>query len=399
MARAALIASVPGDQSSVRAAVTAFPQRFYGYAMVNPLADGATAVLEGAPALHAICLFPAMHRYCIQDARVEALLAAAETLTPSPAVFVHCGVLTVGVRKKLGLPSLFDMRFSNPLDLHAVALAHPQLRFIVPHFGAGMFREALMLADLCPNVYLDTSSSNSWMRYVGLDLRTVFRRALDVVGATRLLFGSDSSFFPRGWHGAVFRDAGASTCRIGCKRARCGLDSGRKSSRNFRESLRISVPRGHYLLGKGNAGMVLAEKLRHPLFPKLRVTRAAKASGRHAVLAGTMQELAAAARAGGGALHAVLILADAGTPLPGPAAREKLWQWFAVPSFVLVLGPDGRVLAYECEARDGLHIAGAERRCGDPEPFPCPCGRPGRRIHAIPAVHIPRGARTLRNAT
>jgi predicted TIM-barrel fold metal-dependent hydrolase len=96
------------------------------------------------------------------------------------------------------------MRYSNPLDLHAVALRHPGVHFIVPHFGAGYFREALMLADLCPNVYLDTSSSNSWMRFEGLDLATVFRRALSVVGPGRLLFGSDSSFFPRGWNREVF---------------------------------------------------------------------------------------------------------------------------------------------------------------------------------------------------
>ena len=84
-------------------------------------------------------------------------------------MFVHCGVLTVGIRRKLGLPSPFDMRFSNPLDLHAIALRYPRMPFMVPHFGAGYLREALMLADLCPNVYLDTSSSNSWMRYEGLD--------------------------------------------------------------------------------------------------------------------------------------------------------------------------------------------------------------------------------------
>ena len=53
-----------------------------------------------------------------------------------------------------------------------------------------------MLADLCPNVYLDTSSTNSWMRYEALDLKTVFRRALAVAGPERLLFGTDSSFFP-----------------------------------------------------------------------------------------------------------------------------------------------------------------------------------------------------------
>jgi predicted TIM-barrel fold metal-dependent hydrolase len=112
--------------------------------------------------------------------------------------------LTVGIRKKLGLPSPFDMRYSNPIEIHALAQRNPGVKFIVPHFGAGYLREALMLADLCPNVLLDTSSSNSWMRYEGLELKTVLRRALDVVGAQRLLFGTDSSFFPRAWNYEVY---------------------------------------------------------------------------------------------------------------------------------------------------------------------------------------------------
>ncbi len=206
--RAALIASVPGGEASVAAAVRSHPDRFYGYFMVNPTAPGAAervrAAIQGGH-LHCICLFPAMHRYSIQDERVRPLFEAAAAC-PGVAIFVHCGVLTVGVRGKLRLPSPFDMRFSNPIDLHAVALAFPQLGFIVPHFGAGYFREALMLCDLCPNVSLDTSSSNSWMRYQPqpLDLAGVFRHALDVAGPERLLFGTDSSFFPRGWHGAIF---------------------------------------------------------------------------------------------------------------------------------------------------------------------------------------------------
>src|SRR4029077_15708369 len=120
------------------------------------------------------------------------------------AVFVHCDSLTLGIRKKLRPPSPSDMRFSNPLELHSIALRYPRLKFVLPHFGGGYLRRALMLADLCPNVYLDTSSSNSWMRYEGLDLKTVFRRALDVVGAQRLLFGTDSSFFPRGWNYEIY---------------------------------------------------------------------------------------------------------------------------------------------------------------------------------------------------
>ena len=219
VSRAALIASVPGDQESVIAAVRRFPERFYGYMMVNPVDADAIAGVEKALAsthIHALCFFPAMHRYSIQDDRVAALLDRAAA-KPGVVAFVHCGVLSVGVRRKLGLPSLFDMRFSNPIDLHAVALRFPQIHFVVPHFGAGYFREALMLCDLCPNVYLDTSSSNGWMRYAEshLDLRSVFRRALDVTGPKRLLFGTDSSFFPRGWNGQIFEAQSKALYEIG----------------------------------------------------------------------------------------------------------------------------------------------------------------------------------------
>jgi predicted TIM-barrel fold metal-dependent hydrolase len=205
VARAALISSVPGDESSVESAVASHPDRFFGFCMVNPLEDRAVERVQIALrcGLHAVCLFPGMHRYALSDPAAEAIIRTAAAF-PGRAVFIHCGVLTVGIRKQLGLPSPFEMRFANPLDVHGPALRYPGLKFVLPHFGAGYLREALMISDLCPNVYLDTSSSNSWMRYQGLDLKTVFRRALDVVGAQRLLFGTDSSYFPRGWNYAIF---------------------------------------------------------------------------------------------------------------------------------------------------------------------------------------------------
>ncbi len=203
--RACLMASVHGDEGSVAAAVRAHPDRFYGFFMLDPLQPNAgerLAVAACDPGLHCVCFFPAMHTYSIADPR---LVPIFELISDHRlAAFVHCGALSVGVRKKLALPSQFDMRLSDPLNLHPVALHFPQIRFIVPHFGAGLLREALMLADLCPNVYLDTSSTNRWMLYEGLDLRTTFRRAIDLLGTERLLFGTDSSFFPRGWHRVVF---------------------------------------------------------------------------------------------------------------------------------------------------------------------------------------------------
>src|ERR1051326_5721383 len=99
VARAALIASIPGDAASVLAAQAERPDRFWAYAMVNPAAENAP-VVEG---LDAVCFFPAMHRYSIHDARVQPWLDQAAA--HGCAVFVHCGVLSVGVRKKLGLIS------------------------------------------------------------------------------------------------------------------------------------------------------------------------------------------------------------------------------------------------------------------------------------------------------
>lgn len=205
--RAALMASVPRDEESVAIAVARHPGRFVGYFMVDPTAEGAIVrVTEtlARPGMRCVCLFPAMHRYPLYDDRV---LRIAELLAkrPGTALFAHCGVLSVGVRKTLGLPNKFEMRFGNPLDLHLVATSQPTLPIIVPHFGAGLLREALMLADVCPNVHLDTSSSNGWIKYhPGLDLLQVFQQALAVAGPDRLLFGTDSSFFPRGWQRPVY---------------------------------------------------------------------------------------------------------------------------------------------------------------------------------------------------
>jgi predicted TIM-barrel fold metal-dependent hydrolase len=155
-----------------------------------------------------------MHHVALDDERVRKVIDAA--VGGDARVFVHCGQLTVGVRKALGLPSAFDLRLGDPLEVARLANAYPSVPFIVPHFGAGLLREALTAADTCPNIYLDTSSSNRWIRYMpGLTLDEVFRSALSVVGAGRILFGTDSSYFPRGWQKNVYDDQKAALDRIG----------------------------------------------------------------------------------------------------------------------------------------------------------------------------------------
>ena len=216
--RAALIASVPGDEASVAAAAARYPDRIVGFFMLDPVADDAPERARRGfeeLALRGVCLFPAMNHVPLDDRRVQQVVEVAAA-HPGTAVFVHCGVLSVGVRRKLGLPSRFDLRLGDPLGVARLALAYPQLPFIIPHFGAGLLREALMAADVCSNIYLDTSSSNSWMRYTpGLTLDTVFKTALSVVGPHRLLFGTDSSFFPRGWQRPIYDTQKAALSTLG----------------------------------------------------------------------------------------------------------------------------------------------------------------------------------------
>jgi predicted TIM-barrel fold metal-dependent hydrolase len=208
VSRAALIASVPGDEDSVAVAVGAHPDRFVGFFVVNPAAPDGLDHAERAFAelgMRGACLFPSMHRYRLDDERVRMLFELAGR--HHGVIFAHCGFLSIEARVRMGLPTLLDLRYGDPLALAATAAGYPNVPVILPHFGGGFFREALMAAEACPSIHFDTSSSNGWIKFVpGLTLSDVFRRALAVAGPHRLIFGSDSSFFPRGWrkviHGA-----------------------------------------------------------------------------------------------------------------------------------------------------------------------------------------------------
>ena len=198
--RAVLIASVPGDEGSVVEAVRLHRDRLSGYFLLNPQAPDALERARRAldAGLSGVCLFPAMHHFYPDDDALEPLLAELEAR--GAVAFVHFGLLMVPIRERLGLPPAIDLAYSYPHRLHAPANRHPRLAFVIPHFGCGFLTETLMLGRQAKNVYLDTSSSNSWMElFPGLELRRVFELALGSFGPMRILFGTDSSAFPRGW--------------------------------------------------------------------------------------------------------------------------------------------------------------------------------------------------------
>src|SRR6185436_10116217 len=114
VSRSVLMSSLPEQEHSVAEAARAHPSRFFGYFMFNPRTpdalNRATRAFDQL-GMKGLCLFPAMHRFSVQDEILEPIYAMAESRR-NVVIFVHCGVLTVGVRKKLGLPSKFDMSLS-----------------------------------------------------------------------------------------------------------------------------------------------------------------------------------------------------------------------------------------------------------------------------------------------
>ncbi len=107
---------------------------------------------------------------------------------------IHFGVLGGGG----GI--VFHPRMS-PLTVDPVARAFPELPIVVPHFGAGYWGDLLQLGWTHENVYVDTSGSNQWIRWMPypLTLESLVQKAYETFGPQRMIFGSDSSYFPRGF--------------------------------------------------------------------------------------------------------------------------------------------------------------------------------------------------------
>lgn len=107
---------------------------------------------------------------------------------------IHFGVLG-------GPGGVVTHPYINPLTMQNVVQKYVDIPFIFPHFGAGYWQELLHLAWSSPNVYVDSSGSNDWVRWMPykLSLENLFEKAYETIGPERMIFGTDSCRFPRGF--------------------------------------------------------------------------------------------------------------------------------------------------------------------------------------------------------
>lgn len=183
-----------GGNRQLAEIVARYPERFSGFAH-HPLAPGAERLLKEAVdalGLKGYKLIAPLTDYPFEHPELRGVWEfCAERQLP---VLIHFGWLGRG-GGVVAHPRL------SPLSLFTVARDFPEIPFIIPHFGVNHWGEVLALAWSLPNIYVDTSGSNQWTRWMPypLTLEDLFRKAYETLGPERILFGSDSSYFPRGF--------------------------------------------------------------------------------------------------------------------------------------------------------------------------------------------------------
>lgn len=170
-----------------------FPGYFLGYLNIQPYDQDAPEKIRKAAeeGFYGIKLYPSSWRGThVYDEQLYPIYE--EVKRQKMVVFCHFGVSIGGEA---------DLRSGNPIDIQIPARDFPDVNFIIAHFGAGWFREVLLMQYQTDNVYMDSSGSNVWMKYLPQDLtiKDVFRHALRAGGPNKILFGTDSTFFPRGF--------------------------------------------------------------------------------------------------------------------------------------------------------------------------------------------------------
>ncbi len=211
-----------------------YPEQFIGFAHHNPFRPDAADELRRAVrdlGLRGYKLLAPSIDQPIESRSIYPVWEACQEL--EIPVLIHFGI-------QGGSGGIAYHENINPFKLHDIARDFPQVPFVIPHFGCAWERETLQLCWACPNVSVDTSGSLQWIRWVPgeVTVKYLFRKFYETVGPRRIIFGSDSSWFPRGFARRYLQDQFRDCVDLGMPDAHLQLIFGRNAAR----LLRIPLP-------------------------------------------------------------------------------------------------------------------------------------------------------------
>ena len=162
----------------VHALCRQFPDRFLGFASVNPKAADAPAILEKAVrqmGMLGLKLHPPLQDFYPDDEAVFPVYQKAMELD-IPVVF-HVGTTPFGAMCRLAQ--------ADPLRIDEVAVRFPQLRILLTHLGTLWHNEAFMVVEKNPNVFIDTAA------YITEIPQILTSDLVRRIGPEKIIFGTD----------------------------------------------------------------------------------------------------------------------------------------------------------------------------------------------------------------
>ncbi len=222
-----------GGNDHLASIVAKYPGKFIGFAHHYPFAETAADELRRAVNELGLkgykLLAPMLDRAIEDEAAYPVWEACAELNIP---VLIHFGIQGGG-------GGIAWHENINPLKLHNVAKDFPDVNFVIPHFGCAWIRETLQLCWACRNVHIDTSGSNQWVKWVDGDwtVKKLFRKYMETIGPERIIFGTDSSYFPRGFAERYLQDQIRDVRELGLAESHIQLIFAGNAARLFRIDL------------------------------------------------------------------------------------------------------------------------------------------------------------------
>lgn len=138
----------PVINEEIRRLVDMAPDRFIGFAGVDPMAPGAAEALEhafGDLGLAGLKLHPSRQHFRPSDERLKPIYDICEQYR-RPIIF-HSGLSWE--------PNTLT-KYSRPMEFEELAATRPGLKICLAHFGWPWVQETAMLMLKYPNVYADT---------------------------------------------------------------------------------------------------------------------------------------------------------------------------------------------------------------------------------------------------
>lgn len=182
-------------------------ERFIGFAKVNPIEKNALKKLKKEKGMKGIKLYATNDGFDVSCDCNEIYDYCEKNKLP---IVIHFGV-TIGGKS--------DLFHGNPVMLSRVLREYPDINFTVAHFGAGFFRELLMLKYKQDNLFVDTSGTNNWIEYQDnpFALKDVFKKTIKVFTSKNIIFGSDTRIFPYGYRENIMNQQLSILRKLGLK--------------------------------------------------------------------------------------------------------------------------------------------------------------------------------------